>query len=70
MKKQCRPDETTAGLWQPALPGAGRDRCLILMQKIADYTSCCDNNQFITTTECGQNIFCNRAWINVQRRFS
>jgi hypothetical protein len=31
------------------------------LQKFADYTRCCDSNQFITTTECGQNIFCNRT---------
>ena len=31
----------------------------VLLQKFTDYTRCCDNNQFITTTECGQNIFCN-----------
>jgi hypothetical protein len=33
----------------------------VLSQKFADYTRCCDNSQFITTTECGQNIFCNRT---------
>jgi hypothetical protein len=33
----------------------------VLLQKFADYTRCCDNNRFITTTECGQNIFCNRT---------
>jgi len=33
----------------------------VLLQKFADYTSYYNNNWFITTTECGQNIFCNRT---------
>jgi len=37
------------------------ERERVLLQKFADYTRCYDNDQFITTTECGQNIFCNRT---------
>jgi len=32
-------------------------RLKVLLQKFADYTRCCENDKFITTTECGQNIF-------------
>src|SRR5262249_36080784 len=37
------------------------ERNTVLSRKFADDTRCCDNNQFVTTTECGQNIFCNRT---------
>jgi hypothetical protein len=32
-----------------------------LLQKFTGHTRCCDARWFITTMECGQNIFCNRS---------
>jgi hypothetical protein len=34
---------------------------LVLLQKFIEYTRCSNNNRFVTTTECGPNIFCNRT---------